>query len=123
MVMALDGLRVLLVEDEMLVCMDIEDMLAELGCTVVGPAASVDQALEFIRDELVDMAVLDVNLGKERSYPVADKLRARGVPFLLSTGYAEVEVEYRDHPRLQKPFSQQQFADALETLGKPDHRR
>ena len=120
MATAFDGLRVLLVEDEMLVCMDIEDMLAELGCTVVGPAARVDQALEFIQREPVDMAVLDVNLGKERSYPVADQLRARGVPFLLSTGYAEVEPDYSDYPRLQKPFSQQQFAVALEALKKAD---
>ena len=119
-VTALEGLRVLLVEDEMLVCMDIEDMLAELGCTVVGPAARVDQALELIQHEPVDMAVLDVNLGTERSYPLADQLRARGVPFLLSTGYAEVEHEYRDHLRLQKPFSQHQFAVALETLSKHD---
>ncbi|SDY06812.1 response regulator [Citreimonas salinaria] len=116
MVTELEGLRVLLVEDGMLVCMDIEDMLADLGCAVVGPASRVDQALELIRHQPVDMAVLDVNLGTECSYPIADRLTALGVPFLLSTGYADVAAEYRTHSRLQKPFSQQQFATALEAL-------
>lgn len=112
----LDGLRVLLVEDEMLVCMDLEDMLAEFGCIVVGPAARVNQALDIIEREPFDVAVLDVNLGSERSYPIAERLSARGVPFLLSTGYADVEPAYKDRPRLQKPFSEQQLAKALAGL-------
>ncbi|WP_375262392.1 response regulator [Palleronia sp.] len=112
----LEGLRVLLVEDEMLVCMDLEDMLEQFGCIVVGPAARVKQALDLIEREALDIAVLDVNLGTERSYPIADRLSARGVPFLLSTGYAEVEPSYSDRPRLQKPFSDQQFARALTDL-------
>lgn len=112
----LDGLRVLLVEDEMLVCMDLEDMLAEFGCIVVGPAARVNQALDIIEREPFDVAVLDVNLGSERSYPIAERLSARGVPFLLSTGYADVEPAYQDRPRLQKPFSEQQLAKALAEL-------
>lgn len=112
----LEGLRVLLVEDEMLVCMDLEDMLTDFGCVVVGPAARVKQALDLIDREPVDAAVLDVNLGSERSYPVAERLSARGVPFLLSTGYADVDADYKDRPRLQKPFSDQQLARALVSL-------
>src|SRR6202171_5551025 len=79
--------RVLLVEEEMLVAWLIEDMLADLGCAVIGPASSVNQALAMIDAEAVDAAVLDLNLNGQMSYPVADALAARGVPFVISTGY------------------------------------
>lgn len=114
----LAGLRVLLVEDEMLVCMDIEDMLEEFGCKVVGPAARVSEALAILDSEPVDIALLDVNLGREKSYPIADRLTQDGTPFLLSTGYAEVEPPYDQHLRLQKPFSRKHLTVLLETLRK-----
>lgn len=114
----LAGLRVLLVEDEMLVCMDIEDMLEEFGCKVVGPAARVSEALAILDTEPVDIALLDVNLGREKSYPIADRLTQNGTPFLLSTGYAEVEPPYDEHLRLQKPFSRKHLTDVLEALRK-----
>ena len=102
----LSGRRVLLVEDEVMVAWVLEDMLAELGCTVVGPAARVDQALAMIEAEAVDAVVLDVNLNGERSYPVADALAARGVPFVFSTGYNKngLHAGYLGFPMLQKPF-------------------
>ena len=83
----LSGRRVLVVEDEMIVAWLLQDMLADLGCAVVGPAARVAQALAMIDAEAIDAAVLDVNLNGQKSYPVADALAARGVPFVFSTGY------------------------------------
>ena len=65
----------------MIVAWLIEDMLAELGCTVVGPATRVDEALKMIEIAAIDLAVVDVNLNGQRSYPVVDALAERGVPF------------------------------------------
>ena len=102
------GLRVLVVEDEALVAMLVEDMLGDLGCRVLGPAGSVRQALELLDRETPQAAILDVNLGGESVYPVADVLKAAGVPFVLATGYGEAGVAhaYRQAPVLQKPFEQ-----------------
>ena len=74
------GRRVLLVEDEMIVAWLLVDMLDDLGCAIVGPATSVNQALAMIDAEAIDAAVLDVNLNGQMSYPIADVLAARGVP-------------------------------------------
>src|ERR1700681_578570 len=112
------GRRVLLVEDEMIVAWLLEDMLADLGCAVVGPAASIDQALAMIDAEAIDVAVLDVNLNGQMSYPVADALAARGVPFAFSTGYDKDRLleRYRAFPALQKPFHLSELTDMLTTL-------
>lgn len=103
----LRGRRVLVVEDEMLVAMLIEDVLADLGCVLVGPIARVAQALDCIRNEALDCAFLDVNVAGESIYPVADALAGRGVPFAFLTGYgAQILPEsYRSRPVLQKPFA------------------
>src|SRR5580658_1292176 len=113
--------RVLLVEDEMLVAWLIEDMLADLGCAVVGPASSVNQALAMIDAEAIDAAVLDVNLNGQMSYPVADALLARGVPFVFSTGYASNRLQegYRTYSALQKPYHMTELSDALAGLMAP----
>lgn len=116
MISNLAGLRILLVEDEMLVCMDIEDMLTGFGCTIVGPAARVAQALLILEKEEIDIALLDVNLGREQSYPIIDLLIARGIPFLLSTGYAEIDSPYDRCPRIQKPYSDQQLERCLKVV-------
>jgi two-component sensor histidine kinase len=118
----LAGRRVLVVEDEMMVAWGLGDMLADLGCEVVGPAARVDQALAMIEAEAVDAAVLDVNLDGERSYPVADALAARGVPFVFSTGYnkGSLDAGYRGFPMLQKPFERSQLGGALAKLLAPE---
>ena len=117
----LSGRRVLVVEDEVMVAWTLEDMLADLGCEVVGPAARVDQALAMIEAVAVDAAVLDVNLNGERSYPVADALAARGVPFVFSTGYnkSSLHAGYLGFPMLQKPFERSQLGDALARLLTP----
>jgi CheY-like chemotaxis protein len=113
------GLRVLLVEDENLVAMLLEDMLAELGHSVVGPVARLKKALEMAQREAIDLAILDVNINGEQAYPVAEALAARGIPFVFSTGYGKrgLPLRYRDHPTLQKPFQQQDleklFAEVL----------
>lgn len=102
------GLRVLLVEDETLVALLLEDMLGELGHAVVGPVARLDKALEMAAGEPIDIAILDVNINGGQSYPVAEALAARDIPFVFSTGYGQrsLPAQYRDQPTLQKPFQQ-----------------
>lgn len=99
-------LRVLVVEDEMLVGMLVEDMLAEIGCAVAGVATGLDDALSLARDAEIDFAILDVNLDGRESYPVAEALRARGLPFAFATGYGRAGLDgaYADVPTLPKPF-------------------
>lgn len=115
--------RVLVVEDEMMVLMSIENMLAELGCRSVTAAATVTDALALIGSQVFDLAMLDLNLGGTRSYPVADALAARGVPFLFSTGYADKDTrtDYPDRPVLNKPYPFRKLSAALATLlgGRP----
>lgn len=108
------GFRVLLVEDENLVAMLLEDMLVELGHSVVGPVSQLKKAVEIAQREAIDLAILDVNISGEQVYPVAQALAARGIPFIFSTGYGErgLPPQYRGHPTLQKPFQQ----DDLEKL-------
>jgi CheY-like chemotaxis protein len=84
---ALAGLRVLLVEDEMLVSLLIEELLVEQDCVVIGPYDRVPEALEVARSEVIHLAVLDVNIAGEKVYPVAEILETRGIPFLLLSGY------------------------------------
>ena len=79
--------RVLCVEDEALVSMLVEDMLSDLGVEIVGPVATLDEALTFARGADIDAAVLDINVGGLLTYPVAEILQARGVPIIFSTGY------------------------------------
>ena len=114
----ISGRKVLIVEDEMIVAWLLEDMLAELGCAVVGPAANVKQALAMIDTAAIEVAVLDVNLNGEMSYPVADALTARGVPFVFVTGYDKDRMldGYRALPLLQKPFHRWELTDMLAQL-------
>ena len=116
--MAERRLRILIVEDEMLVAMNIEDMLIELGHEVAGIASRLEPALALVRDSGFDAAMLDVNLAGERSFPVADLLIARGIPFLFATGYGPegIDARYRDQPVLQKPFRAGELLAAIEAL-------
>ena len=117
----LDGRRVLVVEDEMIVAWLLTDMLEDLGCRVVGPVTSVAQALEIIGLEALDAALVDVNLNGELSYPVADALTARSVPFLFSTGYdrSRLREGYRDRPMLQKPYHLAELEQVLTLMFEP----
>ncbi len=115
---SLQGLRVLVVEDEMMVSMLIEDMLSDLGCVVVGPASRLDEAIELASTAELDCAVLDVNLGGQPIFPLADLLRAKGAPFAFATGYGDAglrEVD-RGSPVLQKPFREGDLARVLVEL-------
>ncbi|WP_244476591.1 MULTISPECIES: response regulator [unclassified Methylobacterium] len=113
----LNGRRVLLVEDESLVAMLAEDMLMDLGCEVV-LAMRLDKALALARTETFDAAVLDVNLGEARSYPIADVLFERSLPFLFATGYGTQGLEraYQSVPVLQKPYQQGPMEHLLHRL-------
>ena len=117
----LSGKRVLVVEDEIMVSWLLEDMLANLGCVVIGPAVRVDQALAIIESEPLDAAVVDLNLNGQFSYPVADALAARGVPFVFSSGYSQDRLleKYRSFPILQKPFHRSELAEVLAKLLTP----
>ena len=114
----LSGLRVLVVEDEMMVSMLIEDMLGDLGCTVVGPAARLDEALDLAKAGELDCAVLDVNLGGQPIFPLADVLREKGKPFAFATGYGDAGLRDVDKgtPVLQKPFRESDLARVLGEL-------
>lgn len=98
MVGGLAGARVLVVEDETIVSLLLEDMLVDLGCEVLGPAASVAKALRLIRTDAlgaIDTAILDVNVAGEEVYPVAEALAERHVPFAFTTGYGKDGVHER----------------------------
>jgi DNA-binding NarL/FixJ family response regulator len=107
----------MIVEDEMLVAMELESLLAEQGCAVVGPAPTADRALALLDEGLPDAAILDVNLNGHTAVPVASALSARGVPFLLATGYSQsLQPELKDAPRVDKPVNHEQLVRALARL-------
>jgi CheY-like chemotaxis protein len=99
------GLRLLVVEDEMLLAMALGDMLADLGCEVIGPVARVAEAVRLAGSGRMDGAILDVNIAGVEVYPVAQELARRGIPFIFLTGYSadKLSPEWRDRPLLQKP--------------------
>ncbi len=98
--------RILVVEDEALVAMLVEDALEDAGFGVIGPVRSVAQALEALEMEAPDAAVLDLNLAGENSVAVADALVARGIPFVVATGYgaAGLPATHRQALVLPKPY-------------------
>ncbi len=98
--------RILVLDDEPLISMLMEEWLTELGCETVGPASSVPSALGLIDGTSIDGAILDVSLGNEESYSVADALRERGVPFAFATGHGAngVAVRFQDALFVRKPF-------------------
>lgn len=110
--------RVLVVEDEAVISLELEVALHELGCEVVGPARNLTEALRLAKAEPdLHAAVLDVNLGdSERSFPVADRLEMRGVPYVFATGYTSEALGGRDARAvavLRKPYSQEALAEAI----------
>jgi DNA-binding response OmpR family regulator len=100
------SLRILVVEDEMMIAFFIEDCLADLGHQIVGPASRVAAALDLAETEILDLALLDINVAGEQVYPVARQLRARGIPFAFLSGYSArgVSDEWAGTPILSKPF-------------------
>jgi DNA-binding response OmpR family regulator len=100
------GNRIMIVEDEALVAMALRQSLDEMGFSVLGPFSRITEALAALRSNHIDAAVLDVNLGGELVYPLADVLAASQVPFIFVTGYGSEEVDRRfaGIPVLQKPI-------------------
>src|SRR5215468_10659553 len=110
--------RVFVVEDEIMIRMLLEDMLADLGYGVAASAGGLDEAITLARESDFDVAILDVNLNGHAVYPVAEVLDQRGVPFVFSTGYGErgLPEPYRNRPTLQKPFQLENLDKALATV-------
>ncbi len=119
----LAGLKLLVVEDEALVMMLLEDMLEDFGCSVVGSAASVTEALTIVGEAPeINAALLDLNLAGEPSHPVADALAARRVPFAFMSGYgpaATQDSRFAAAPVLSKPFEQPALAAVITQLTAP----
>ena len=111
---AIEGRRVLVLEDEMLLLMLVEDMLSDAGCEMIA-ARDVAHAMALVDEETFNAAILDVNLDGETSYPVAELLRSRGKPFLFATGYGlrGLRPEYRDHPVISKPYQQNELIEKI----------
>jgi CheY-like chemotaxis protein len=114
---SLHGLKMLVVEDEAMVAMLVEDILIDLGCEVVGIAATVEQGLLLLATGRgrIDAAILDVNLGGEKVFPIADVLAQLGVPFIFASGYGRggIEPRFADRLVLAKPFGQAAVAELL----------
>lgn len=110
----LAGLRVLVVEDVGMVAMALKAMLEELGCLVVGMAARLPEAEKLARRETLDGVLLDLNLGGQFAFPVADILRERDIPFIIMSGYdaGQLRPDLAETPQMQKPLER----DALEAM-------
>jgi len=111
--------KILIVEDEPLIAMMLEDFLDALDREVAGTADSVASALALVEAGGIDAAIMDVNLrGGETSWPIADALAARGIPFVLATGGAGdmIHESYRDRPVLSKPFTMDSVERVLDSL-------
>lgn len=116
---SLQGWRVLVVEDEYLIATELAQSLEDIGAEIIGPAGTVDEALALMNaDVAIDGAVLDINVGTKQVYPVADALRARGVPFVFATGYDGwvVPETYLGIPRCEKPVQIRMIAKLLAGL-------
>jgi two-component SAPR family response regulator len=123
------GCRVLVVEDETLIAVLIEDMLAAMECEIVGPIGKLEPAIQTAKEGKFDIAVLDITIRGGKVYPVAEDLLARGVPFVLASGYGDwaLPASLRDQPRLTKPFTAAEleeqvrllFGRAVQSRGKP----
>jgi CheY-like chemotaxis protein len=108
-------LRVLIVEDEMMIAMMLEDMLADLGHQVAAVAMRLPQAVQYAKDADIDLAILDVNLDGRMSFPVAEILRARGISYFFASGYGSpgLEEPYIDDIIVRKPFESGDIAGAI----------
>ena len=109
------GERVLIVEDEPLIAFDVADHLREAGFEIVGPAASVSAALKLLNSEGCDLAVLDVNLGRETAAPIADVMSAKSLPFVALSGYSSDQLPeiFRRAPLLTKPVDSKKLVQVL----------
>jgi DNA-binding response OmpR family regulator len=110
------GIRVLVVEDDAMICLLLEDMLLDFGCEVIGPACDITRATDLARrHSCIDVAILDVNLAGQVVFPVADILAQRGVPFLFATGMGTegLPAVWQGYQTVQKPMTIAQLAAGL----------
>ena len=110
-----EPIRMLLVEDEALIALMLEDMVEGMGCAVTGMAPRVGLGVSMAESGEFDVAILDVNVAGENVEPVAERLAARGIPFIFATGYGEagVPLRFRDRPVVAKPFRADQLEAAI----------
>ena len=110
--------RILIVEDEMLIAMNLEDMLIELGHKVVAMAAQFSNATALAATEEIDLAILDLNIGGSLSFPVADILRRRNIPFMFASGYGSqgLTEHYRKEYVLAKPYDLKRLEHAISSV-------
>lgn len=111
-------IRVLVVEDEPLIGMDIESAVQRLGHEVVGPVGEIGKALSLAADETIACAILDINIRGGNTYPIADMLLKRGVPLLLLSGYSSHSLpeSLQQEARLAKPFIGEQLDEEIRIL-------
>jgi DNA-binding response OmpR family regulator len=110
------GLRLLVVEDEPILLMELEDLLTDLGCEVAGSAGQLGTAVDLARNLDFDLALCDVSLGAERIDPVAEAVRARGLPVIFLTGHGEDFEVMRGAPCLAKPYGAGALAAAIQRV-------
>jgi CheY-like chemotaxis protein len=112
------GRKILVVEDSPVVGPFTADLLAELGCKVIGPAPNMAAARELIEAAEFDAALMDIHIRGERVFPLCDMLEIKGVPFVFTSGYADWQMpdKWRDRPRLQKPYKLHQIEEALKAI-------
>ena len=117
----LAGRRILVVEDSPVVAEASEDMLRDMGVAVLGPATNMAAALQLAAEEALDAAVVDINIRGGKAFPVLRILHGRGVPFLLTSGYADwtMPEEWQHQPRLAKPYTPNQLRESLLELLAP----
>lgn len=118
---ALNELRILIVEDEPMLSLDLQDILADLGHRVVGTAPRLEPAIDLARNADFDVAVLDVNLGGERIDPVADIIAKRGLALVFVTGYGEAPAGHTTAPILKKPYHTGELERAIQKALIPPH--
>jgi DNA-binding LytR/AlgR family response regulator len=115
----LAGRRILLAEDEGLIALELEEMLRDFGCDLVGPLARVDEVLENARHGRFDGALLDINLRGRQIFEILPELQKLGLPIVLTSGYNDVKffpTMFRAIPRLAKPFNQKDLERTCERV-------
>lgn len=110
--------RVLIVEDSPVIAVDAEQRLQDAGWFVVGPAYDMNQAMDLAKREQIDAAMVDINIRGEKSFAVMQVLSDRNIPFFITSGYADWSMpeEWRNCPRLQKPYPLGSLVKAIEQL-------
>ena len=110
--------RVFIAEDSILISLDLEAILSDIGCDVVGVVTNVTQALEFANPDKIDLAIIDYVLADETCEPLTDALAAQSIPFVICSGFAndEIEASYRGVPILRKPFNPDEVRRVISQL-------